>query len=102
MKQWIKNIDWAEIGGYLILPAFWIGIFSLVYWQQIYDYFAPVYYKPCTVETINYDTVNIDKGKSQYETSRIETVGQVGSKQVCKASKSGHPNKETIVKQPVN
>ena len=102
MKQWIKNIDWVEIGGYLVLMVFWLGVFGFLFRQQIYDYFAPVYYKPCTVEAINYDTVNIDKGKSRYETSRIETVGQNGSKQVCKASKSGYPNKETVVKQPVN
>ena len=82
MKQWIKNIDWVEIGGYLVLMVFWLGVFGFLFRQQIYDYFAPVYYKPCTVEAINYDTVNIDKGKSRYETSRIETVGQNGSKQV--------------------
>ena len=74
MKQWFKSIDWVDAGGYLFVAAFWLGVFGFLFRQQIYDYFAPVYYKPCTVETINYDTVNIDKGKSQYETSRIESL----------------------------
>lgn len=76
---------------------------TVPYWQEIYDYVVPVYYKNCKNVTIKYGTVE-EGFKSVSSSIIVEKLtvqeGQDGEEEVCEALKLGYVQKRTIKREP--
>ena len=76
---------------------------TVPYWQEIYDYVAPVYYKNCKNVTIKYGTVE-EGFKSVSSSIIVEKLtvqeGQDGEEEVCEALKLGYEQKRTVKREP--